>query len=118
MSGSMTVDLQEKWMVQLSATLMRQVDFGFGVLGHLDKGGSVSLTRIRLSPGVWKSSSSKTAITGKMILFKTINKQQDETRSDLRLVAPGTSITEAVQQLIGQSPVSLINSREPGNWRQ
>jgi hypothetical protein len=66
MSGSMTVDLQEKWMVQLSATLMRQVDFGFGVLGHLDKGGSVSLTRIRLSPGVWKTSSSKTDITGKL----------------------------------------------------
>src|ERR1700730_15108644 len=114
MSGSMTVDLQEKWMVQLSATLVRQVDFGFGVLGHLDQGGSVRLTRIRLSPGVWKTSSSKTAITGKMSLFKTINKQQDETRSDLRLVAPGTSITQAVQQLIGQSPVSLINSRAPG----
>ncbi len=107
MSGYMTVDLQDKWMVKLSATLQRQVDFGFGVLGHLDKGGSISLTRTRLSPGVWKTSSSKTGITGKMILLKTINKQQDETRSDLRLVAPETSITQAVQQLIGQSPVPL-----------
>jgi hypothetical protein len=43
MSGSMTVDLQEKWMVQLSATLIRPVGFRFGVLGHLDKDGSVSL---------------------------------------------------------------------------
>ena len=43
MSGSITVDLQEKWMVQLSATLIRPVGFRFGVLGHLDKDRSVSL---------------------------------------------------------------------------
>jgi len=41
------------------ATLEQQVDFGYGVIGRLDKGGSINITRVRVSPGIWKTASFK-----------------------------------------------------------
>ncbi|MEG9438388.1 hypothetical protein JAO29_19760 [Edaphobacter sp. HDX4] len=103
MSGIILIYLQEKRLVQLSATLAQQVDFGCGVLGHLNKGGTINLTRVRVSPGIWKTSSSKIDIGGRVVLFKTISKQCEETHSGFKLVASDTDIAQALQQLGGAS---------------
>jgi hypothetical protein len=102
MSGIIIVDLQEKRLAQLSATLIQPVDYGYGVVGRLKQGGTVNVTRVRVSPGIWKTSSSRIDINGRFILFKTINKQQDEVRSDFKSVAPETRIAQALQQLGGK----------------
>jgi hypothetical protein len=99
MSGIILVDVEEKRLAQISATLIEPVDFGYGVLGRLKQGGSVSMTRVRLSPGIWKTSSYRIDINGRLIFFKTIGKQQDEIRSDFKPVGSNTSIAEALQQL-------------------
>ncbi len=102
MSGIILIDLQEKRLAQLSATLTEQVDFGYGVIGQLKKGGTIEVKRIRLSPGIWKTSSYKINLYGRIVLFKTISKQQDETQSDFKPVAPDTSIERALEELIGK----------------
>jgi hypothetical protein len=99
MSGIIMVDLEEKRLAQLSATLVQQVDYGFGVVGRLKQGGTVNVTRVRVFPGIWKTSSSRIDINGRFILFKTISKQQDEVRNDFKAVTPDTSIAQALQQL-------------------
>jgi hypothetical protein len=99
LSGIMLVDLQEKRLVQISGTLTQQVDFGYGVIGQLKKGGAIEVKRTRLAPGTWKTSSTKINIYGRIILFKTISKQQDETQSGFKPVAPDTSIEQALQKL-------------------
>jgi hypothetical protein len=99
LSGVILVDLHEKRLVQLSGTLTQQVDFGHGAIAQLKKGGTVEVTRIRLSPGIWKTSSFRLDINGRIALFKPISKQRDETLSDFRPLAPDTSIGQALQQL-------------------
>jgi hypothetical protein len=99
MSGVILVDVEEKRLAQLSATLLQQVDFGYGVVGRLKQGGTVNVTRVRVSPGIWKTSSSRIDLNGRFILFKTISKQQDVVRSDFKPVASDTTIAQAVQQL-------------------
>ena len=99
MSGVILIDLDEKRLAQLSATLAEQVDFGYGVIGHLRKGGTVDVNRIQLAPGIWKASSFRFKINGRFVFFKTINKQQDETHSDFKSVASGTTILQALQQI-------------------
>jgi hypothetical protein len=99
MSGVILIDLDEKRLARLSAALTQQVDFGYGIIGHLRKGGTVEVNRIRLAPGTWKTSSFRIDITGRFVFFKTINKQQDEARSDFRSVASGTTILQALQQI-------------------
>ena len=102
MSGVVLIDLDEKRMARFSGTLTQQVDFGFGVIGQLKKGGTVEVSRIRLSPGIWKTNSSKIDINGRIVLFKTISKQQDETHSEFTRVAPDTNIPQALQQIAGK----------------
>lgn len=99
MSGVILIDLDEKRLARLSATLAEQVDFGYGVIGHLRKGGTVDVNRIQLAPGIWKASSFRFKINGRFVFFKTINKQQDETHSDFKSVASGTTILQALQQI-------------------
>jgi hypothetical protein len=102
LSGIILIDLQEKRLAQLSATLTQQVDFGYGVIGQLKKGGTIDVKRIRVSPGIWKTSSSRISVYGRIVLFKTISKQQDETQSDFKPVAPDMSIEQALEGLIGK----------------
>jgi hypothetical protein len=102
LSGIILIDLQEKRLAQLSATLTEQVDFGYGVIGQLKKGGTIEVKRIRLSPGIWKTSSSKINLNGRIVFFKMISKQQEETQSNFKPVAPDTSIERALEGLIGR----------------
>ena len=102
MSGIILVDLEEKQLAQVSATLIQPVDFGYGAVGRLNKGGTINITRTRISPGIWRTISSRIDINGRVVFFKTINKQQDETYSDFKSVASDTSIAQALQQLVGK----------------
>jgi hypothetical protein len=99
LSGIIMIDLQEKRLAQISATVTQQVEFGHGLIGSLKEGGTIEMKRTRLSPGVWKTSSTRFDINGRMVLFKTISKKQDETQSDFQPVAPDTSIERALKQV-------------------
>jgi hypothetical protein len=99
MRGIVLIDLQEKRLAQISATLTQQVEFGHGLIGGLKKGGTIEVKRARLSPGIWKTSSTRMDINGRIILFKTISKQEDETQSDFTPEAPDTSIEQALEKL-------------------
>ena len=99
MSGVVLIDLDEKRLARISATLTQQVDFGYGLISHLRKGGTVDVTRIHLAPGIWKTSSFRVNIEGRFVFFKTINKQQEEARSDFKSVARDTTIPQALQQI-------------------
>jgi hypothetical protein len=101
MSGVVLIDVHEKRLVELSGTLTQQVDFGYGIIGHLNKGGTIEVKRVRLSPGVWKTSSSRIALSGRFAFFKTISKQMDESHSDFKPVAPDTGIEQALDRTMG-----------------
>jgi hypothetical protein len=99
LNGIILIDLQEKRLAQITATVTQQVEFGHGLVGSLKEGGTIEMKRTRLSPGIWKTSSTRFDINGRMLLFKTISKKQDETQSDFQPVAPDTSIERALKQV-------------------
>jgi hypothetical protein len=47
MKGTMVVNTRQNRIVSLQGVLTQDVDFGFGILGKLEKGGTISTT-IRL----------------------------------------------------------------------
>jgi len=99
MSGVILINLQEKRMAHLAGALRHQVSFGYGLIGHLNKGGTIEISRTRISPGRWKTSSTKINLEGRFMFFKTISKQLDETRFDFEPVAPDMTIERAVEQM-------------------
>lgn len=63
LSGIILIDLEEKRLAPLAATLTEQVDFGYGVLGQLKKGGIIEVKQIRLSPGIWRQAHPRSTST-------------------------------------------------------
>jgi hypothetical protein len=102
--GVVLIDLTEKRLARFSGTLTQQVNFGHGLLGHLNKGGTIEVNRVRVSPGLWETSLFRTDLDGRA-LFKSISKQLDQTRSDFEPVPPDTNIQRALEQIVRESPI-------------
>jgi hypothetical protein len=99
LDGTVFVDLDDKRIVRLSGSLRASVEFGYGLIGHVQQGGTTDITRVHLSPGVWKTSVEKINIDGRFVLLKTINKHQDETRTGFEPVASGTTFAQALDKI-------------------
>ena len=99
LDGIVFIDLHDKRIARLSGSLGTRVEFGYGVIGHVEQGGTTDITRVHLSPGVWKTSADKIDIDGRFVLLKTINKHQDESRTDFEPVAPDTTFAQAFNEI-------------------
>lgn len=99
MQGSMWIDEQEQRLARMEATLFRDVTFGWGILGHLDKGGHFNIEQSDLGNGRWEATTMNIQFTGKALLFKTINLHQVETLSDFRRVPENTNLAQGIELL-------------------
>ncbi len=108
MEGMMKVAVPQNHIVLLEAKLFRQVNFGWGILGHLNPGGQFIIEQSEITPEHWDLTHMKLNFTGKALFFKTINIQEDEWTSDYREV-PALSIAQAIQQLKQADPQIAAN---------
>jgi hypothetical protein len=99
LDGIVFIDLHDKRIARLSGSLGTRVEFGFGVIGHVERGGTTDITRVHLARGVWKTSAEKIDIDGRFVLLKTINKHQDESRTGFAPVAPDTTFAQALKEI-------------------
>jgi hypothetical protein len=97
--GTAFIDLRDKQIAKVSASLAQRVEFGLGLLGRVDRGGTVNIARTRLPDGVWQVSMEKIDLSGRMAIFKSLNRHKDEQRSNFKRVAPGTTSAQAVDEL-------------------
>lgn len=98
MSGTMKIAVPENHIVLLQAKLFRQVNFGWGILGKLNPGGEFIIQQEQITPEHWDLTHMKLNFTGKVLLFKTLNIQEDERTEDYQQVPPLT-IAQAIQKL-------------------
>jgi hypothetical protein len=95
LAGIILIDPQQKRLAKFSGQLIDNVQFGYGILGRIDKGGTMELGRVQVAPGEWKTSLINIQLSGRMIFFKTIAKQQFEIRSDFHPVSAELNPAEA-----------------------
>jgi hypothetical protein len=98
LDGIVFIDLHEKRIARLSGSLGTRVKFGYGLIGHVEQGGATEITRVNLSPGVWKTSAEKIDIDGRIVMFKTIDRHQYESRTGFEPVAPDTTFAQALDK--------------------
>ncbi len=60
LDGIVFIDLHDKLIARLSGSLGSRVDFGYGLMGHIEQGGTTEITRVQLSPGGLESERGKT----------------------------------------------------------
>jgi hypothetical protein len=108
LTGTILIDAEQKRMSKLSGRLNR-VEFGFGFLGHIDDGGTIEIGRVPVGPSQWKTAVINIQLSGRLVFFKTISKQEYETRSDFRAVSADLSLLQASRLLLPE----LVPRRSP-----
>ncbi len=68
----MYIDQHEKRLEELDGRLTASVQFGGGMLGHLDQGGTFSVKQQDVGGGHWEMTYLDVQMNGKELLFKTI----------------------------------------------
>ena len=99
LAGTLVVDPRLKRMIDMHGVLAERVDFGYGLLGHVEKGGSFEIHRRQVSAEHWKTDLVEVHVQGKILMLKTVSKDQREARSDFRPVPDGTTLAEAKAML-------------------
>jgi hypothetical protein len=110
MAGTMVVDTKQKRIKQLKGQLTRNVNFGFGLLGKLEKGGTFQIERQQIAPHVWAITSTHIHIQGRALIFKSIGEQQDEVTSHYRPTPASLTLTAAAQMLKDGSAARMLQS--------
>jgi hypothetical protein len=99
MSGTMVVDERQMRLKNLTGRLMQPVEFGWGLFGHMNAGGTFQIMRSELAPGVWDITQTHVHISGHALFFKTIGDQEDEVSSDYHRVPDGVDLAKAAEML-------------------
>jgi hypothetical protein len=98
MSGVMKIAVKPQRLALMQAQLSKNVDFGWGFLGRLNKGGDFLIEQTEIAPGHWDVTHMKLHFTGKILMLKSLNIQEDEQTSDYKLVQPMT-VSQALNKL-------------------
>jgi len=107
MSGEIVVDKTQHRLKLMHGTLTNDVTFGWGLFGRMRKGGTFSVERREVKPGVWLIVETHIHIEGKALLFKTISEQEDEVKSGFRLTPDAMTLQQAATELKSQPPDTL-----------
>jgi len=99
MQGTMIVDDSAKRLEELRGQLVRDVTFGWGILGRLHKGGVFDVRQDEVAAGHWELTLLEVHITGRALFFKTIGEQQHEEHRDFREVPSDLTLAQAVEML-------------------
>jgi len=99
MEGEMWVDCKQERLAAFNGHLNQDVKFGFGLLGHLDKGGHFEVGQAEVVPGHWDMTSMSVEMTGKALLFKSIGVQKRENRRDFHQVSDDLTLAQAADIL-------------------
>jgi hypothetical protein len=99
MAGRIEINQRLKRFVAMHGTVIDRIDFGYGLLGYVDKGGQFQIHREQVSPTRWKTDLVDVHVSGRVILFKSVSKDHHEERSDFQPVPTDISLTEAKRLL-------------------
>lgn len=102
MEGDMAVSKEQHRIVSLKGHLIRDVKFGFGILGELQAGGTFDVERRELAPNLWQITETHVHIQGHALIFKSIGEQQDDQKSKFRQIPPNTTLQQAETELLQQ----------------
>jgi len=99
MQGNMWIDPAANRLVRLQAKLIRDVDFGWGILGRLYRGGSFEIEQRDIGDGRWDVVKTVLNFDGKELMFKGIHIHETETLSDFHRVPEKLRLADGIRML-------------------
>jgi hypothetical protein len=112
MQGYLLIDTSAHRIARIDGTLFREVSFGWGIIGHLDKGGHFRVQQADVGEGDWEITAMSLQITGKILLFKGLSMISDEKFSDFHPVPNDLTFAKAVD-ILKIEQEKLAHNHEP-----
>jgi len=106
MAGDVLIETSHERLTRLNARLVSDVDFGWGIIGHLDKGGTIFLEQSEVAPNDWQLTRMKLNLTGKALMLKALSYHITEEMAHYSPVPPNLDYHQAIQ---------MLESGPPGN---
>ncbi len=111
MQGYILIDVDESRVARIDGTLSKDVGFGWGFLGHLDKGGHFMVEQAEVVKQGWEVTRMSLSFTGRILLFKGLNIKSDEVFSNFRPAPSDLSFAQGVE-LLKKQEAELAQSRQ------
>ena len=112
MEGTLTLDVKQKRLVEISGRLNSEVKFAGGLLGHLDKGGTFYVKQQEVGPGCWEMSRMDVQMNGRALFFKTISVRTREIDTDFHAVPAAASIQQVAELTNESGEKSLVREQK------
>jgi len=108
MSGELAIDARNKRLTRLDGHLQENVDFGYGILGRLYKGGWFSLQRTQVSSTDWKTERLEIHMNGRALFLKTISRETSELRGGFAPVPSGLTLEQGMKLLVPAQTTAMV----------
>lgn len=103
-AGEVWIDQAQERLNKLDAHFISDVDFGFGIIGRLNKGSTVTLEQNDIGGDDWELTRLEVHVTGKILLVKSFSSQIGEHISHFSPVPPAINYRDAIQLLRKYDP--------------
>src|SRR6201995_308414 len=99
MEGELWVDQAQLRLAKIDAHLFSDVNFGWGVLGRLYKGGSILVQNADVGLHHWETIQMKLNLQGKLLMLKSVDYSTTEDFSDFKIQPQELGYQEAIRLL-------------------
>jgi hypothetical protein len=113
LQGYLLIDPEARRLARIDGTLFRNISFGWGIVGHLDKGGHFRIQQAESGDGTWDITGMSLNITGRILLFKSLSMVSDEVFSDFQRVPDDLSFAKGADLLKAEQEKLAHNSHTP-----
>jgi hypothetical protein len=95
LAGTILVRMPAERLCGIEGHLIDRVSFGFGILGHIEKDSRFRVSRTPVTATDWKSTRVEVHLDGKILLLKSISRDQDAHHSGAEPLPPHLSLAQA-----------------------
>jgi hypothetical protein len=99
LAGELWIDQAQERLTRLDAHVIANVDFGWGILGKLDKGGTIQLEQSDIGSGDWELTVLKLNLKGTALMVKSLDIQLTEQASNFSQVPSRVDYRKAIELL-------------------
>ncbi len=112
MTGELWIDAGQQRLARFQAHLVTDVNFGWGVVGRLFKGGTILVEQEDVGDHHWEPTHMRLNLTGKILLVKSLDINTTENLSDFHPIEP-MSVSAAITELAAM-PLEGFSRKTPG----
>jgi len=112
MQGYLIIDATARRLARIDGTLFRDVSFGWGIVGHLDKGGHFRVQQGDVGDGSWEITVISFKMTGRILMFKGLTIISDESFSSFQRVPADLTFAKGVD-LLKSEEQKLAHNHSP-----